>query len=438
VRDSDGLRSQRWKSAASGRGRLALTGMAVVLSLTAAACSVGGNGGGSHDGGKPAAATTQVSISPANGATDLHPGSGITVTARHGRLSHVTVTTGGSAVPGVLAAGGSAWHSQWPLETSAHYTVTATAVGAGGKSVTETSSFATFTPSRTYSVMIYEGYRQVYGVGMPILLKFSRPVTRRSARAAVERAMEIHTSKPVVGAWYWLDGYRELDFRPRNYWPAHTHVSFTGHFDGLAIAPGVYGTANLTQQFTIGNSLIVVASTARHYMKVWYKGKLLGNWPISTGQPRYPTANGTYLTIDKHNPTLMTGPGYKNFPVPYAVRFTWSGNYIHDAYWSVAQQGVVNVSFGCVNVAPAQAKLYYELAHPGDPVTIIGSPAAGQWLNGWTDWFLTWQQVLKRSAIPMAVEVGPGGSRFVSPSAVPGKVLTSILHGSRPGNYLAG
>jgi hypothetical protein len=43
------------------------------------------------------------------------------------------------------------------------------------------------------------------------------------------------------------------------------------------------------------------------------------------------TANGTYLTIENSNPTLMTRQGYKNVPVNWAVRFTWSGNYYHAA-----------------------------------------------------------------------------------------------------------
>jgi lipoprotein-anchoring transpeptidase ErfK/SrfK len=406
--------------------------MMVTLSLSAAACSAAARA--ASGAGTSTAAAPRLSISPPAGAAGVRPGAGVTVTARGGRLRQVTVTSAGQAVPGTLTTGGTVWHSTWPLHPSARYTVTAVETGPGGGTVRKTSSFTTLTPSRTYTVMITEGYHQTYGVGMPIKLKFSQPVTNR---AAVERAMQLTTSKPVTGAWYWLDGNQELNFRPRNYWPQHTQVSFTGHFDGLAIAPGVYGTANLTQQFTIGNSLIVVASTASHYMKVWYKAKLLGTWPVSTGKAAYPTADGTYLTIDKHNPTLMSGPGYKNFPVPYAVRFTWSGNYIHDAYWSVAQQGSTNVSFGCVNVAPANSRLYYDLANPGDPVTIIGSPAAGRWRDGWTDWFLTWPQVLGRSATHMAVEAGPGGSVFVSPSALPGTALTGTLHGPKPGNYLA-
>ena len=401
---------------------LPLAGMALALSLAGAACSAG------HT-------APRLSISPANGSANVRPGAGVAVTVSNGKLRHVSVSRGGKAVAGTITGGGTAWHSTWPLTPSARYTVTVTAAQPGGATVKKTSSFTTLKPSQTYTAMITEGYQQTYGVGMPIQLKFSQPVTNR---VAVERAMQLITSKPVVGAWYWLDGNRELNFRPRDYWPQNTKVSFTGHFDGLAIAPGVYGTANLTQQFSIGNSLIAVASSASHHMKVWYQGKLLGDWPISAGQAAFPTANGTYLTIEKHNPTLMSGPGYKNFPVPYAVRFTWSGNYIHDAYWSVGQQGSANVSHGCVNVAPAQSHLYYHLAEPGDPVTITGSHAAGKWQDGWTDWFLTWSQVLQRSATHMAVEAGPGGSRFVSPSGVPGPAQTGTLSAPKPGNYLAG
>ena len=50
---------------------------------------------------------------------------------------------------------------------------------------------------------------------MPIMITFSQPVTRK---AAVEKAIQIKTSKPVVGAWSW-DGDEALDFRPQSYWP---------------------------------------------------------------------------------------------------------------------------------------------------------------------------------------------------------------------------
>jgi lipoprotein-anchoring transpeptidase ErfK/SrfK len=267
---------------------------------------------------------------------------------------------------------------------------------------------------------------------MPILLTFDHPVTNR---AAVERALQVRSSRPVVGSWYW-DSSTSLSFRPREYWPAHTTVTFTGHLDGVEIAPGVYGNHTLTQSFYIGRSLIVVASTANHHMNLYRDGRLFRHWPISTGKPGDNTPNGTYLTIEKGNPVLMKGPGYR-IKVPWSVRFTWSGDYLHDAFWSTGQQGFTNVSHGCVNMAPADAELYYKMADPGDPVTVTGSPRAGVWDNGWTHWFLNWRKYLRGSALHMAVKAGPGGSTFVSPSALPPMSGTAPLDHPSPGNWSA-
>ena len=99
-----------------------------------------------------------------------------------------------------------------------------------------------------------------YGVGMPVMLTFSKPVENKKA---VERALVLKTSRPVVGAWYW-DGDQALWFRPRAYWPQNTKVSFVGHLDGVQLSPGVYTTHTLRQDFRIGRSLIVVASASGH------------------------------------------------------------------------------------------------------------------------------------------------------------------------------
>ncbi|HET7590063.1 MAG TPA: Ig-like domain-containing protein [Solirubrobacterales bacterium] len=360
----------------------------------------------------------RLSIAPVDGTTDSRPDRGITVRAAGGRISRVVARAGGERISGKLNAAGTVWHSAWALGVSRRYTVTATAVGRSGDPVTRSSRFRTFTPSRTFSTQIIEGYKQTYGVGMPIILYFSRPVANR---AAVERALEVKTSKPVVGAWHWDSRCNLaavcLYFRPRRYWPAHTQVSFTAHLDGVEAAPGVYGDHTLTQRFEIGSRLTVVADTASHYMDVYREGKLFAHWPISSGKPGDETPNGTYLTIEKGNPVDMVGPGY-DIEVPWSVRFTWSGDYLHDAYWSVGDQGFTNVSHGCINMSPADAETFYEMAVPGDPVTIIGSPRTGVWDNGWTMWFLSWKRWLRGSALGMAVRSGPGGSRFVSPSAL--------------------
>jgi lipoprotein-anchoring transpeptidase ErfK/SrfK len=419
------------------RGEAAVTALGGALCLLIVGCQSGSSaaspgGPASGTATSPSAAGMRLSITPASGARQVSPARGITVNAAGGKLSSVTVQAAGEQVTGALNAARTRWHSSWALGTSARYTVTARAVSQSGQAVTQTSSFRTLTPARTFQTQIFEGYHKIYGVGMPIMLTFSQPITDK---AAVERSLQLRTSKPVVGAWYW-DGDKTLNFRPRGYWPAHTRVSFTGHLDGVEGSPGMYGTHTLTQSFTIGRSLIVVASTASHQMKLYRGGRVLHRWPISTGRPGDNTPNGTYLTIEKGNPVLMVGPGYR-LEVPWSVRFTWSGDYLHDAFWSVGEQGFTNVSHGCVNMAPADAEAYYKMERPGDPVTVTGSPRAGVWDNGWTEWFLSWPKYLKGSALHEAVQAGPDGSTFVSPSSLPVADPAAPLGGPPAGNWAA-
>ncbi len=439
MRESDLMRAGRVSLPTTRRVRLGIAAVSGAVCLLVAACS-GGTGstaqGGPQQGGAgtpTAAPLPQVTITPADGTRNAHPNRGIAVAVTEGKITNVSVTVGHSQVSGTMAAGATAWHTNWPLRTHAHYDVTVTAVNAEGKTVTSASSFHTLGPAYTFSATTLEGYHQTYGVGMPIVINFSQPVTRK---ASVERAIEIKSSKPVVGAWMW-NGSQELDFRTQDYWPQRTHVSFTAHFNGVEIAPGVYGTSNLSQSFTIGNSLIGVTSTRTHHTKIYWKGKLFQVWPDSSGQPGMDTANGTYLTIEKGNPVLMSGQGYKNVPVYFSVRFTWSGNYYHDAPWSLGEQGYVNVSHGCVNLSPEHSQWYYDRAVPGDPITITGSPVSGQWGDGYTEWFYSWKQLLSHSATHMAVEVGPTGSTFVDPSTLPAPGRATVLTGSKPHNYLA-
>jgi lipoprotein-anchoring transpeptidase ErfK/SrfK len=295
-----------------------------------------------------------------------------------------------------------------------------------------TSRFRTLTPERTFRAHIFEGYQQTYGVGMPIILTFSQPITDK---AAVERSLQLTTSRPVIGAWYW-DGDQSVDFRPRDYWPPGTTVSFTGHLNGVPGAPGMYGAHTLTQTFGIGPSVIAVGNTKTHRTQIYYDGRLRYDWPISSGRPGDDTPDGSYLTIEKANPVEMKGPGY-DLLVPWSVRFTWSGDYLHDAYWSVSQQGFVNVSHGCVNLSPANAETYYKLAVPGDPVTVAGSPRAGAWDNGWTVWFLSWPELIRGTALHQAVFAARGGSRFIDPRRLASPGGRPPLGMPMPGNARA-
>jgi len=389
----------------------------------------------------PATTAAQyLEISPAPGSKNASPSGGVTVTAvSGGKISAVTVkTTSAHPVTGALSANKTSWHSTYALPTGQSYTVTATGTGGSGHPVTATSKFTTLTPSTAFHAQIFEGAGATYGVGMPIMLTFDHPITDK---AAVERALTLTTSSPVVGSWYW-DGSTQLDFRPRDYWPAHTTVSLSSHLDGVEGAPGVYGVHDLSQTFDIGQSVIAVANTGRHNTQIYVGGKLTYTWPISTGKTTTPTPDGTYLSVEKGNPVRMIGgtkgtSGYYSELVNYAVRFTFSGDYYHSAPWSVVNQGTTNVSHGCVNLAPQDAQTYYTMAIPGDPITIKSSPKAGNWDNGWTEWFLPWTAYLAGSATHLAVEAGPAGSTLVNPSTLPADTATAPLGTSAPGNYSA-
>jgi lipoprotein-anchoring transpeptidase ErfK/SrfK len=436
--------------------RLAAVALAAAAALLATACQGGtpaastlnptavsgtggsGSGGTGSAGAPTAAAVRYFTITPAPGTKNASPSDGITVSADSGdKISAVTVKSSGSqTIAGTLSTDGKSWHSSYALPTGQSYTVSATGTDASGHPVSTASTFTTLTPATAFHTEIFEGAGATYGVGMPIMLTFDHPITNK---AAVERALTLTTSKPVTGAWYW-DGSEQLDFRPRDYWPADTTVSFSSHLDGVEGAPGVYGIHDLSQTFSIGQSVIAVANTSSHKTQLYVGGKLTYTWPISTGKTVTPTPNGTYLSVEKANPVRMIGgkkgtSGYYNELVNYAVRFTFSGDYYHSAPWSVVDQGTTNVSHGCVNLPPEDAKIYYDMAIPGDPITINSSQKAGNWDNGWTEWFLSWSQYLAGSATHLAVEAGPDGSSFVSPASLPADSASSPLGTSVPGNY---
>ena len=80
--------------------------------------------------------------------------------------------------------------------------------------------------------------------------------------------------------------------------------------------------------------------------------------------------------------------------VPNSVRISYGGEFVHSADWSVRDQGVRNVSHGCINVSPADAAWFFDLAKRGDVVDVVHA-AVGPKLSdpGMSDWnipFASW------------------------------------------------
>jgi hypothetical protein len=104
--------------------------------------------------------------------------------------------------------------------------------------------------------------------------------------------------------------------------------------------------------------------------------------------------------------TAELGPdeGYRT-EIEYAQRLTWSGQYVHSAPWSVGSQGRRNVSHGCVNVSPSNARWLFDKTLIGDPITVRGTEDKLDAGNGWTAWDMSWKEFIKGSALPVPAEL---------------------------------
>ena len=58
------------------------------------------------------------------------------------------------------------------------------------------------------------------------------------------------------------------------------------------------------------------------------------------------------------------------------MRISDNGEFIHQNQDTVADQGVVNVSHGCINLSAESAQAYFESAIYGDPVEVTGHQRA--------------------------------------------------------------
>jgi len=82
--------------------------------------------------------------------------------------------------------------------------------------------------------------------------------------------------------------------------------------------------------------------------------------------------------------------GYRT-EVEWAVRISNSGEFAHSAPWSVRDQGHRNVSHGCVNMSPENAKWFFDLTKKGDIVVITNSGGPQlQAYDGFGDWQIPW------------------------------------------------
>jgi lipoprotein-anchoring transpeptidase ErfK/SrfK len=355
--------------------------------------------------GPPPAPAVAAAYVPAAGATGVDPANPATLTVTGGMLDTVTLTgPGGEQVDGAYTADRASWASTGDLAYGATYTWGGSMKGADGKPVPVQGTFATVPPSKKIRGTINIGDGRTVGVAAPVRIQFNGHI---KDRAAAEKALTVTTSTPVEGSWGWLPdegGGSRVDWRPKEYWPAHTQVTVTAKLAGVRYGGDTVGAKDVTSTFTIGAAQVVKADVASFRMVVFRDGQQIIDFPASYGlgsDPNRNTRSGIHVVTEKFTDKRMVSQQYGyDVMEKWAVRISNNGEFIHANPVSAAAQGTANVTHGCVNLSIDNAKAYYDIAQYGDPVEVTGTPVKLSSKDGdlW-DWTLSWAQWKKLSAL---------------------------------------
>ncbi|WP_416037049.1 L,D-transpeptidase [Rhodococcus rhodochrous] len=383
------------------RGILGVVVVGVVAFVTGCA---GGSGTGAEEvpiDSNPVAALIKptVSSSVADGSVGFSPIDPVTVSVVNGKLDSVTLLNpAGEPVQGELAADGLTWVNTEPLGYNRSYTLETVAYGLGG-ATTSTASFTTSSPANLTQPYVLPGEGSIVGIGQPIAVQFDENIPDR---LAAEAAITVTTNPPVEGAFYWVNN-REVRWRPENYWVPGTTITVDVNVYGKDLGDGLFGQSDIHSSFTIGDAVVITADDVTKQVTVNRNGVDVITMPTSFGKDSSPTPNGVYIIGDRFENMIMdsstygvpadSAQGYRT-PVEWATRMSYSGIFFHSAPWSLGDQGVRNVSHGCLNLSPANAKWIFDNTKRGDIVvvrntvggTLPGTDGLGDWNIPWSTW----------------------------------------------------
>ncbi len=392
-----------------------LGSLALALSCAAALAGCSADSSAQGDSPSDAGPTSQageevvdpVKIMTSLRGRDVAVDQRLEVVASGGTLRKVTVTSAAGTLAGALSDDGTGWLASGRLEPGTAYAVKSVAERSDGRRVVKTSRFATddlTLDEQTYaSVAPLDG--ETVGVGMPVVVTFDIPVTNR---AAIEKHMTVTSTPKQQGSWRWLSA-TEAHWRPKSYWQAGSQVKVDLDINSVDAGGGIYGQESRTLEFDVGDAHVYKVNAQTHQMQVFSNGSLLRTIPITTGKAGFTTRSGTKVIIEKfrekrmNSETVGIGQDDPEFydldDVEYAMRLTYSGEFIHAAPWSEASQGSANVSHGCTGMSTADAAWLYDMTLRGDVVEYTGTD---RWMtveNGYGDWNLPFADYRSGSAL---------------------------------------
>jgi lipoprotein-anchoring transpeptidase ErfK/SrfK len=385
--------------------RVSLVGGALALAMVSACSASISKGADDAKGDSPQSDTSNVK----RGARNVDIGHKVRLRVASGTFQEVHVTgPSGGIVEGRLSPDKTRWVSTSPLQAASRYRVTSTAVDADGLKKGYEAGFKT--RSLTLDEQTYPSFvpvdGQTVGVGMPVIVRFDVPVTDK---ASIEKHLKVVSQPAQAGSFYWVSS-QEVHWRPRTYWRPGTNVTVNADIAGVPAGNGIYGQTNRSMKFHVGDAMVSKVNTVTDDMKVFRNGKLIRTIPITTGQqPKFTTRSGIKVIVEKfrhkrmNSETIGIDPnsadGYDLDDVEYAMRVTYSGEFVHAAPWSVGSQGSSNVSHGCTGMSTDNAAWYYNLSKVGDVVEYTGTTKPMTLTNGFGDWNESFADYRKGSAL---------------------------------------
>ncbi|GIE01895.1 hypothetical protein Adu01nite_32450 [Paractinoplanes durhamensis] len=265
---------------------------------------------------------------------------------------------------------------------------------AGGPSSSGPEASASAPAGKPVHVRLFQADGTTWGVGMPIIAYLSAKIT--DAHEFVAATAVTVNDAPAGGAWYFQKsaiyaGYPiEAHYRTEKYWPAHAKIHMDLATKDRSAGTGLVFDNSLTLDMSTGAANISKIDGKSERMTVTSDGKQVFSFPVSLGKASTPTFGGTKIVMEKAKVQRMTGAGY-DLKVPWSVRITNSGEFVHAASWNGGNIGQRSTSHGCTNLTVADAQRFFNFAQVGD-VTVYtgtGGPTMPSW-DGYGDWNLAW------------------------------------------------
>jgi lipoprotein-anchoring transpeptidase ErfK/SrfK len=238
-----------------------------------------------------------------------------------------------------------------------------------------------------------------------------------------------------------------VHYRTKDYWPAETDVTVKILVNSLPAGNGIYGQQDQVVKFHVGSKVVGYVDVNRYTLTVKENDQVIRTIPVSTGDTKHPSRQGTKVIMEKLRKVDMdaatTGVDsedddyYDLEDVEYAMRLTNSGEFLHAAPWSVGSQGRANVSHGCTGMSTANAEWLFGQMKKGDPVEYTGSSRPIEQGNGWTDWNIAWDEWVTKSALKVAptpsatTPAGPSSSGTPTIAAPSAGGSTTLPNGIR-------